>query len=537
MLAVESPEEKTEIVIHVNMLKEGWDVTNLYTIVPLRAANSRTLVEQSIGRGLRLPFGKRVGVNAVDRLTIVAHDKFSEIVDEANRSDSVLKVVGVYIGKDVAVEERRTVTVAPALETALFGNQTETAQPLETQTGTGEKPALPVQQKIVFENPIEREIAQTTLEVIRRFEYKPSSSDLRKPEIQAEIIREVKESLPSPAQASLTEVVKPPNFEEIARKVTEKFIEMTIDIPKIIVVPTGETIWTYRDFDLDTTNLNIPPTSHNILLQSLQTNKQERLADKVNGQRELMLENYLVKRLIDFDDISYDDHADLLYKLSEQTVNHLRSYMSDETAVCDTIQFESDRLAKLIYAQMFAHQSQNVTDFEVTVTKGFTTLRNNNYTVESRENVRDFRAPVDGKQNIRSMHFGGFQKCLYPMQKFDSDSERRFSIVLENDTEVLKWFKPAKGQLPVQIFPHQDRQYEPDFVVETQTGKFLCEVKREDDLEDADVQSKKTAAKTWCENASRHETENGGKPWQYVLISHNSILGVSTFAGIVSGSA
>jgi type III restriction enzyme len=37
------------------MLKEGWDVTNLYTIVPLRTADSRTLVEQSIGRGLRLP--------------------------------------------------------------------------------------------------------------------------------------------------------------------------------------------------------------------------------------------------------------------------------------------------------------------------------------------------------------------------------------------------------------------------------------------------------------------------------------------------
>ncbi len=44
------------------MLKEGWDVTNLYTIVPLRAADSRTLVEQSIGRGLRLPYGKRTGV-------------------------------------------------------------------------------------------------------------------------------------------------------------------------------------------------------------------------------------------------------------------------------------------------------------------------------------------------------------------------------------------------------------------------------------------------------------------------------------------
>ena len=45
--------------------------------------NARTLIEQSIGRGLRLPYGKRTGVAAVDRLNIVAHDKFQEIIDEA----------------------------------------------------------------------------------------------------------------------------------------------------------------------------------------------------------------------------------------------------------------------------------------------------------------------------------------------------------------------------------------------------------------------------------------------------------------------
>ncbi len=262
------------------MLKEGWDVTNLYTIVPLRAANSRTLVEQSIGRGLRLPFGKRTGNKAVDRLTIVAHDKFQEIVDEANRPDSVLKVVPVYIGRDIAVEEKKNVTVAPALETALFGDQTQSVQTTEIQTDSGEKPTLPIQQKIVFENPIDREIAQTTLEVIRKFEYKPSSSDLRKPEVQAEIIREVKENLTLPVQASFTEVVEPPNFAEIVEKVTEKFIEMTIDIPKIVVVPKGESMWNYQDFDLDTININLQPVSQDILLQSLQTNERHRLTDQ-----------------------------------------------------------------------------------------------------------------------------------------------------------------------------------------------------------------------------------------------------------------
>lgn len=85
LLAVERSDEPTEVVIHVNMLKERWDVTNLYTIVPLRAANTRILIEQSFGRGLRLPYGKRTGVSTVDRLNSVAHDRFQEIIDEANR--------------------------------------------------------------------------------------------------------------------------------------------------------------------------------------------------------------------------------------------------------------------------------------------------------------------------------------------------------------------------------------------------------------------------------------------------------------------
>src|SRR4030067_757012 len=75
LLKVEHTEEPTEIVIHCNMRKEGWAVTNLYTIVPLRAANARTLIEQSIGRGLRLPYGRKNGVGGGGRLNIIAPRK------------------------------------------------------------------------------------------------------------------------------------------------------------------------------------------------------------------------------------------------------------------------------------------------------------------------------------------------------------------------------------------------------------------------------------------------------------------------------
>jgi hypothetical protein len=100
LLAVESYDEPTEIVIHVNMLKEGWDVTNLYTIVPLRAANARTLIEQSIGRGLRLPYGRKTGVDVVDRLNIIAHDKFQEVIDEAGRGDSPIRMQFLMLSPD-----------------------------------------------------------------------------------------------------------------------------------------------------------------------------------------------------------------------------------------------------------------------------------------------------------------------------------------------------------------------------------------------------------------------------------------------------
>lgn len=59
LLTVEHDKD-TEIVIHVNKLKEGWDVTNLYTIVPLRASASEILTEQTIGGDFACPTEKEL---------------------------------------------------------------------------------------------------------------------------------------------------------------------------------------------------------------------------------------------------------------------------------------------------------------------------------------------------------------------------------------------------------------------------------------------------------------------------------------------
>jgi type III restriction enzyme len=49
-----------------------------------------------------------------------------------------------------------------------------------------------------------------------------------------------------------------------------------------------------------------------ILIQYMQTNVQEKLTSGGNMEEEFRLEDYVVRGLVDFDDISYDAHADLL---------------------------------------------------------------------------------------------------------------------------------------------------------------------------------------------------------------------------------
>ncbi len=290
----------------------------------------------------------------------------------------------------------------------------------------------------------------------------------------------------------------------------------------------------YEEFDLDSSGINLQPVSQDILIQHLHENRRFKLQDGSGVVEETRPEDYLVRGLIAFNDVSYDEHADLLYKLSGQVVIHLRSYLNDEDAVVNVLQYHQQNLVNLIHAQMQAHFNEAASEYEIHITKGFHTLRRNNYTANADEDARNFRTPVpDGEKNrIASMVFGGFRKCLYDKQKFDSDSERRFAVILENDEDVLKWTKPAKGDFQIH-YGHED-SYEPDFVIETHTHKLLCEPKRASEMMDDVVLSKANAAAVWCERASTYARENGDKEWRYLLIPHDRISEQMSLSGLAA---
>jgi type III restriction enzyme len=267
--------------------------------------------------------------------------------------------------------------------------------------------------------------------------------------------------------------------------------------------------------------LNLQPSERDILIQSLQTNEQELMATQI-GLSEAKPENYIVRALIDYDDISYDDHADLIYELATQAVKHIQSYLSSVDEVNNVLSNNSQLLAKTIRTQMAEHFWELADTYEVVVNNGFTPLKNCAYTIAAEQAVHLYRDTVTDKSKIKQMLFGGFSSCLYPFQKFDSDTERRFAVIMERDAQ--KWFKPAKGQFKIYYKDGAEHpEYVPDFVAETNDYVLMVETKSQAEMKDAIVLAKADAAIKWCENAGEYLLKNGGKAWKYLLIPHDEV--------------
>ena len=96
----------------------------------------------------------------------------------------------------------------------------------------------------------------------------------------------------------------------------------------------------------------------------------------------------------------------------------------------------------------------------------------------------------------------------------------------------MKWLRPALKQFRI-YWKHNSRQYHPDFVAEAKDAIHMIETKKEADIETSDVQEKTAAALLYCKNASEFTTQNGGKPWKYILIPHNAVMFNMSFEKLV----
>lgn len=107
--------------------------------------------------------------------------------------------------------------------------------------------------------------------------------------------------------------------------------------------------------------------------------------------------------------------------------------------------------------------------------------------IREKDGEINLREPLDNKSQIRRFLFSVIKKYIINRTGFDSDPERRCAIVLEDDTEVLKWVRPPANQMPIYS---QGSTYNVDFVAETATDRYLIEVKARDEAGSDDTKEK-----------------------------------------------
>jgi type III restriction enzyme len=527
-VGLESPDNKIEIVVHVNMLKEGWDVNNLYTIIPLRAADAVTLVEQTIGRGLRLPYGgERTGNPDVDKLTVIAHDNFNRIIEEAQKGSSILnKLSFVEIDEDDSKEKKGEVI------------QTKTSVEVRVLAKIEQMEAEHLIAKSKY-TATAVEAVVDAIQMVRESEtsYGPLSNDDEMAKIEEKAIDCIKESARKSgrifAEEEAEEQIK--QVKQVITITVDDYKNNEIEIPRVVVEPPRSTP-VFEDFDLDTTKGYSLHALHNEIERvSLVTGERETFAGKSGSSKGNNPVKLLVAALVDFDDIDYDDISELLYKLATQAVDAIKNNSPEIQSVeelTEKIYAYRKYIVDDIYRQMKAHFHTESGGYRiarvlphVAILKQHLLKNEYGYRVYS-----DVPTPLSW---VKKYLFKGYLKSYYTEYRFDSSTELDFAFVLETDSAVEKWLRPVPDQFNI-YWNSGARKYEPDFIVETADAIYMCETKKASDVSSAEVLAKADAAREYCRAVSEYNAKNGRKPWRYVIVPHDKVQRNNTFAYILS---
>ena len=511
LLDVENPENPVEIVIHVNMLKEGWDVNNLYTIVPLRTAASKILREQMVGRGLRLPYGERTGDKDVDSVVLTAHNNFGDILDEARRGDSIFKAGNIIRAEEIAPEEITHTQLSLELEPDKVKLDAYAYTELAQNEATD---AVIEQANVLIQKAVTAAIQKTPEHMVTAQGAKIIAERIAAEIAEDKDLGDTFKENEMPLTAWLLH-----HTEQAHIAAREKFIP----IPQIRITDEGVEEYKFQDFDLDLTEFNHVPIGNDVLLQNL-----EDLSDRQRFKGDAIdFEGYNPKKIILDElrkkpEIDYEKCSALLFKLITQLCDHYETLYGGNGMRNIVMMYKKD-IANRLYTQMMRHFyfSNGLLQEEVIGTRDYNLEQD--YT--SKVTVGLFDAFYE---DIHSVLFTGIKKGVFSTAKFDSkEGELTLARVLETDPDVLNWLRPHPKEFNITY--NRNSRYEPDFVVETEDIIYLVEVKGEDKLNDPDVIAKKERGIQYCEAASRWGKANGYKEWRYLFIPASKILSNSSF--------
>ena len=458
---VEDLDSPVRVIVSVGMLKEGWDVKNVYAICSIRPMLSELLQEQTLGRGLRLPFGSYTDVRLLDTLEVLAHEKYEQL----------LKKKGVL---DQEFVDWRTKLV---VHTDPLGDQSVTVETTEIAGDVAVGDSEPGRPAIEELGAREASAARETEGLASMLEARSGFPTIEIPQLTMSAVKH---------SFSLNDVTEIDAFEKLGRQFA---LEPDDNLRREEIIATVE-----RGADgLVRTQLGTRRG------EAIESQAEQIPLDEARGN--------LVDAVLHADVVTLRVGEDVG---AQRVVDaFLRGLGGDaERVLSGFLATAAGRLVREVTKEHRRFLANPEYEKVVSVTRYAPARLGRVETSDDRSGLWK-----------RGVGYVGWTKSLYEQDWFDSGLEKQIAVVLDDADDVMVWARLQRGDLRI-VWESDGRVYEPDFVAVEKGGvHWVVEGKADRDLPSKDVQGKEFAAKRWAQ----HVSAQTGVDWRYLLVGETDV--------------
>ncbi|MFS0144863.1 DEAD/DEAH box helicase family protein [Corynebacterium striatum] len=477
---LDNPDSPVRAVVSVNKLKEGWDTRSIAVMVTLRAMDSDILTQQTLGRGLRLPFKRYTDVEAIDTLEIVAHDSFRRLL----KSEKALHSFGVDTRPQTPEpdSDTETDTAPPKPDTDTSGGGDLPQPDTDTRPSTG--PALTVTADPGTDTTDPDTSDQGDTELAGRNTHDKPVGQLRELGGDGRDLDNWHDDATTPAVVELVECFKDVSFwfPHTTCMREDEFFPLHKLTNAEIVAAAGK-VTDEATSEMERYKLTFK--AHTITPRRLEQMQVQSVAiDTDTARREIkaiILKNHLVDR-----------NRENLSQLDNRIVPAFMNAVSVTEWTVDALATASEALRTMVSQAV----KQFTASLEPTVRLVPLLLpheQRRSYQLPKGHDI--IPRPEDKSKFVRRQYYSGWEKGLYNAAAFDSYSgEAKLASDLDVSPDV-EWWTRLYPEDRASIGYAARRSYYPDFIVRDKEGRtWIVEGKDAGGRANDEVQKKRAAA-------------------------------------------